>query len=102
MRQDERPLITAIQEVALGKVSDASKDFIKTLARTTNFPEEEKLALYGDNPKANVHNQKMLTTLRGDEWQYEAKDVGHINQFRKIPVPKVCFFKADKCLYVSV
>ena len=91
-RQDEPLLITAINELARGKVSIDSIAFLKSLEGTLQIPSTEKRVLFALNAYVAIYNKQQLALMPGASTKYMSIDNGAKVDLDMIIVEKVFHF----------
>ena len=89
MRQDEAELIKAINEISLGRPSQETIAFIKSLDRPLDVPAIKKKLLVSQNILANIYNAIKLQEINKPEIKYISIDSGAQVALDKIKVDKV-------------
>ena len=89
VRQDEPLLITAINEMSLGKPSNSTKAFLRSLERPLSCQPKDKVALFPTNYMACLYNEETLFNFPGEEHEYVAVDSGEEKYLSKLAVDKV-------------
>jgi hypothetical protein len=91
MRQDpeEIMLISAVNELATGNVSDATKAFLSSLSRELVFKPFEVTHLCALNDQVQIYNKSLLKDVKSKEMKYMAVDSGNTKVLGKLAVEKV-------------
>jgi hypothetical protein len=89
IRQDEALLITAVNELAVGKLSTQSTAFLQSLSRPLHAPPAKKHVLFADNAQSDDYNHIQLNLMEGEATTFLATDEGTEEDLAKVPVKKV-------------
>lgn len=92
MRQDERLLVTAVNELADGTVSQESTAFLLSLNRPLQVPPNKKKVLFPHNKTAAIYNLQQLALWEGEEQVFLSSDKGDSIGLERIKVAKVHYF----------
>ena len=75
-RQDERMLVTAVNELAYGKLSQETVSFLQSLDRPLNVSPSTKKVLFNKNTDIDTYNKQQLALLDSPSKTYLAVDKG--------------------------
>ena len=89
VRQEEKLLITAVNELAYGKPSAEIIAFINSLSGNLDIPPTDKRVLYSRNDYVTIHNKQELQRLPGESVTFNSDDTGPASQLAKMIVEKV-------------
>ena len=91
MRQDERLLIEAVNDLANGAVApdSTSAAFLVSLNKPLNVPANEKKVLFPHNKTAATYNLQQMTLWPGEKKVYRSVDKGLGNGLARINVAQV-------------
>ena len=94
-RQDERELITAVNELSTGAVSPLTVAFLKSLDRPLHVPRSQVLHLASLNDEVSIYNNEMLNQAPGKKVTFVADDTGKTHLLKKLQAPKVSSIICD-------
>ena len=75
-RQDERMLVTAVDELAYGKLSQETVSFLQSLDRPLKVSPSTKKVLFNKNTDVDTYNKQQLALLDSPSKTYLAVDYG--------------------------
>ncbi|XP_062614065.1 uncharacterized protein LOC134275790 [Saccostrea cucullata] len=89
-RQTEQDLISAVNELAQGSVSDATKAIILSLNRPlpAQIDVQDIVYLFCRNVDADIHNYKVITDIPGDLVTFTSEDTGDNHYLSKMLASK--------------
>lgn len=89
VRQDEPLLITTINQLSRGFLSNTSLTFIRSLDGYLSVPAKEKRVLFSTNDAVDIHNTLSLQNSQGRRYVYESKDDGSKALLKKMAAKEV-------------
>jgi ATP-dependent DNA helicase PIF1 len=92
IRQTEKELIKAIQEIANGIVSIETEVFMKGLTRPLPC-DTDSIKLFARNEQVDVYNRNRIIDFPGQLYEFRSADEGHQKHLNKILAPKTLWLK---------
>ena len=94
LRQNDKTLTTAINELEQGYPSTRTNELMHSLSRPLSSS-LKPIVLYANNIDVDWHNTSSLSKLPGPVSTYISNDQGDINQLNKMTVQKTLSLKVD-------
>ena len=93
MRQNELDFIVALNDLRVGKYTDAVESLIAECSENSMIPDKHYVRIFSLNVDKDYHNESELDKLVTPEVVFNAKDVGDDRLLKDLRAPKVLKLK---------